>query len=64
MHNVGDKVIISDTWLKACGMLAYSGKPWTVVRVQPMIGDERMYHVEADDGRTWSVWSIRGVTKA
>lgn len=56
------KIIVSAEWLKTCGLSRYEGKPMEVISVQPMHGEEKMYHVINPAGGVWAVWSIRGVT--
>lgn len=58
----GDKVTISAAWLNVCGKTRAIGATWVVTSVQPMVGDECMYHIVSAKHGIWSVWSIRGVT--
>jgi hypothetical protein len=58
------KVIVSDQWLKACGLLDLSGVALPAVRVNSaswsLMGD--CYEVTLPDGSTWAVFTSRGVT--
>jgi hypothetical protein len=55
-------IIVSDQWLNDCGMSRLSGVSLKVIKHTPMWSKgESMYEVELPEGRSWVVWSIRGV---
>lgn len=61
------QIIVSDTWLKACGKSHLSGKPLEVKSIRDFGRRGKFYTVIIPNRNisleyTWEVWDIRGIT--
>lgn len=55
-------VIVSEEWLKACGLLRFAGQPFKVIRIDERASYSPMgtcYYVERPDGQQWVVFHCR-----
>lgn len=64
MHTHPDNmhIIVSDAWLKACGMMKHSGKALEVISIRDFGRRGKLYEVMLDNPYLWEVFDWRGIT--